>query len=471
MSLPLVFSKTGALPQSPASLRAALLASVAATNPGYTANLPGSLIEDVSSTDVAAIALCDSAQIELINSMPPYGANAFLLSQIGVMLGIDIGAATNTAGFVVFTGTNGYIVPKGFIVTDGTYQYVLRDGGVIGSGGKSDPLYAIATIQGSWAVPPNTVTQLVTSVPTPFTLTVTNPLAFVPGLATGETEESYRARVLDGELAASQGMTRYLKTLLGNLPGAQSRLISVRQANGGWEVLCGGPDPYDVANAIFESLFDINNLKGSIINITGATKATNAVITTDLNHGLTNGQTGVVISGALGMTGINGTWGVTVVDEKTFFIAYNSTGAPTYTGGGILATNNRNVVVAISDPPDQYQITYVNPPEQDVTIGLVWNTNSANFVSSAAVAQLGAPALAAYVNALSVGVPINLFELQAVFQVAVSSVVDPQLLTRMVFTVAINGIVTAPNVGTGIIAGDPESYFLTNPNVITITQG
>lgn len=471
MSLPTVFSKAGLLPQSPASLRSQLLASVLATNPGYTANLPGSLIEDVSSTDVGAIALCDSARVELINSMTPYGANAFLLSQIGQMLGTAIGEASNTSVFVVVTGPAGYVVPKGFTVSDGTYQYVLRDGGIIGSGLTSAPLFAVATIQGTWAVPAGTVNQIITSVPSPFVLSVTNPSPGTPGLPSGESEESYRSRVLDGELAASQGMARYLKTLLGNLPGAQKRLISVRQANGGWEVLCGGPDPYDVAGAIFESLFDINDLQGSVINITDASKAAAAVITTDLNHGLEDGQTGVVISGATGMTGINGTWTVTVISNTTFSIPYNSSGAPTYTGDGVVETNDRNVSVSISDPPDQYEIVYVDPPEQSVTIDLTWNTSSPNFISSAAIAQLGAPALAAYVNSLSVGVPMNLFELQSTFQAAVATVLDPQLLTRMVFTVNIDGVTVAPTSGTGIIAGDPESYFLTTANDITITQG
>ena len=58
-NLPTVVTKDGLQPQSPAAIRTALLAAVAAVRPGYTANLPGSLVEDISSTDVAAIALCD----------------------------------------------------------------------------------------------------------------------------------------------------------------------------------------------------------------------------------------------------------------------------------------------------------------------------------------------------------------------------------------------------------------------------
>ena len=98
---------------------------------------------------------------------------------------------------------------------------------------------------------------------------------------------------------------------------------------------------------------------------------------------------------------------------------------------------------------------------------------STNFISPAAVAQLGTPALVSYINSIPVGAPINVFELQNAFQEAIVSVVPTPLLTRMVFSVSINGIGVSPSPGTGIIAGDPESYFFTNESGtgITITQG
>jgi len=45
------------------------------------------------------------------------------------------------------------------------------------------------------------------------------------------------------------------------------------------------------------------------------------------------------------------------------------------------------------------------------------------------------------------------------------------LLTRMVFAVSINGVGVAPSTGTGIIAGDPESYFLATSASVQITRG
>ena len=104
--IPVVITSAGAQPTPPATLLAQLIALVASTNSGYTASLPGSLIEDVSSTDVGALVICDTARVETINSLSPYSANAYLLSQLGQIY-IGPGAApappTNTSVYVVFT--------------------------------------------------------------------------------------------------------------------------------------------------------------------------------------------------------------------------------------------------------------------------------------------------------------------------------------------------------------------------------
>lgn len=482
-NLPTVVTKDGLQPQSPAAIRTALLAAVAAVRPGYTANLPGSLVEDISSTDVAAIALCDQARIEAVNSLTPYGANAFLLSQLGQIY-IGPGSApavpTNTSVSVVFTARDaddnllpGQVIAVGFTVTDGTYQYVVQDGGVTGADGQTDSLFCLATIPGSWAIPANTVNGLVTSAPSGVVLTLVNPLAGVAG-ADAETEESYRVRVLRAGQAIAQGMATMLKTLVGEVFGVQQRLVSViQQVGGGWTIIVGGGDPYKVAYAIFTALFDVSTLVGSTLRVSNITTANPGVVTTDLNHGYETGQTGVVITGVVGMTPINGVAlpAITVVDEKTFSIGISTLPYPAYVSGGVVTPNLRNVAININDYPDVYSIPFVNPPQQTVVISLTWNTSADNFVSSAAVAQLGNPALVAYVNAIPVGAPMNLYEMQTVFQEAIASILAPALLTRMVFEVSINGIGVDPSAGTGIIAGDPESYFLTSATEVVITQG
>ncbi|EEF27062.1 conserved hypothetical protein, partial [Ricinus communis] len=73
----------GPVPTAPATLRQNLVNGVAATNPDYTANLPGGLIEDIASTDTGALVTIDQARIDAVNSVTPYGANAFILAQQG----------------------------------------------------------------------------------------------------------------------------------------------------------------------------------------------------------------------------------------------------------------------------------------------------------------------------------------------------------------------------------------------------
>jgi hypothetical protein len=469
-TLPLVMTAQGPVASTPAALRTALINAVQVTTPGYTV-LPGGLIADISGTDVGAMATIDQARVDTINALTPLGANAFLLTQLGQIYGVAQGVGVNTSVYVVFTGPAGYFIGAGFIVSDGTYQYVVQTGGSIGSTGQSAQLYALAVSSGTWAIPANTVTQIKTSVPSTISLFVTNPNAGVPSTS-AQTEADYRSQVLQAGLASATGMTRFLKTTLENVSGVQARLVSVRaQTGGGWEIIVGGGDPYQVAGAIYASLFDISTLVGSVLAVTAITQANPGVVTTNLNHGYATGQV-VQIAGAMGMTAVNGVaLTITVLTQNTFSIGVNTTSYGAYTSGGVVTPNLRNTSATVYDYPDQYSIPIVLPPQQAVTITVTWNTVSTNLIAPSAVAQLAQPALVNYVNSVAVGQPLNLFELQNAFQEAVASIIPAALLTRMVFSVAINGIGVSPTSGTGIIAGDPESYFETTASAITVTQG
>lgn len=401
-TFPTIIGKEGAVPTAPAVLRAAVVDSVAETNPGYTDNLPASMIEDMVSTEVGSLTVIDQAKVDLINSMTPFGANEFLLTQLGNQAGIPKGGPSNTSVLVVFSdGTPGYGIAESFIVSDGTHQYAIQTGGVIKSDGTSPPVLAVATAEGSWSVPNGTVTTLITSVPSPYVLNVTNPNDGVPGNPDGESWASYRARVLTGGLAVAQGMPTLLRTLLGNVDGVPARLISIRggSVSGTWEILVGGGDPYEVAFAIFSAIFDVTTIVGSTAN------------------------------------------------------------------------PGRNVTVSIVDFPDSYAVTFVVPAEQTVTMNVMWGSISPNVVNPVAVAQASATALANYVNSIYVGQPMNLFELQATFQASVADLIPTPLLTRMVFSVSIDGTPVSPASGTGIIAGDPEGYFTASAAAINVTQG
>ena len=146
--------------------------------------------------------------------------------------------------------------------------------------------------------------------------------------------------------------------------GVQARLVSVRQKAEGWEVICGGGDPYQVAYAIFIALFDIASLVGSTIAVTNITQANPGVVTTDLNHGYETGDE-VELNDVVGMTAVNdNTYTVTVTGEKTFSLGVDTSAYGAYVSGGVCTPNDRNEEVSIYDFPDSYQVRFVRPPQQ-----------------------------------------------------------------------------------------------------------
>jgi hypothetical protein len=474
-----VVTSAGAQPTPPATLRANLVANVVATNPGYTANLPGSLVEDWASTGVGAITISDSAVVETINSISPYTANDFLLAQLGQIYigpGAAPGVPTNVSVSVVFTATDpnsgaplgGVSVNIGFTVGDGTYQYVVQDGGVTGSNGQTQPLFCLATIAGQWAVATGTVSQLVTAPPAGVNLSCTNPL---PGISNpvAETSEQYRTRVVQAGQAVAMGTTPLLKTLLGQVPGVQQRLVSTVQQPGGWTVIVGGGDPYLTAGAILKSGVNIAGLVGATLSITNITQANPAVVTTATNHNYQTGTT-TTPNGVIGMVGLNGVLcTVTVLTENTFSINQNTISFPPYEGGGTLSPNPINLTTNIYDAPNTYGIVTVTPPAQTVTVAASYHPTAPNFSSQSAIAQAVAPVIAAYLNSIFVGAPISLIVMTDLFLQQWEILgLDPSILGSLSFAVSINGISTAP---TGnLVLGDPWSYFAATTSSVTVAQ-
>jgi len=262
-TVPLNMTVAGPIGTPPATLNAQLIANATALAPGLTANLPGSLIEDLSSTATGALMVLDAARVDYINALAPGAANTYILYLLGQQAGIPQGGGSNTSVYVVFTGPVDYVIAAGFTVSDGSNQYIVQDGGIILSTGMSAPLYAVATVAGSWTPILGTVNQIVTSVPAPYVITVTNPAAGYPG-GSVESIAQYRMRVVQAGLASAVGMIPFLKTQLMAIPGVVPRLVSVLQTTAGWEVLCGGGgDPYAIAYAIYISCLNLASLYGS----------------------------------------------------------------------------------------------------------------------------------------------------------------------------------------------------------------
>ncbi|WES88769.1 ubiquitin-activating E1 FCCH domain-containing protein [Dickeya fangzhongdai] len=453
------YDATGPVPQTPESLRAQLVSQAVALSPGLTTELPGSLIEDIVSTDVGALLICDQIRVDLINSVGPLKANQYLLNLLAQQSGIS---PQKTAGLttaaVVFSGPAGFAVPQGFLVSDGTNTYSLADATIIPASGVSSAATCEATTTGSWAVPAGTVNQIITSLPSDITITCTNPVAGTPGGA-AETLYEFRERVWQAQMSTVQGYPGFIRQKLTDLDNVQARLVSVVQDFSNWVIMCGGGDIYEMAGAIYKSAGDISRLTGCTLNVTGITNANPGVVTTDLTHGFSDGRV-ITITGVTGMSGINGTeLTVTVISPHSFSIGVNTNSSGTWTGGGVVSPNLRNNVVTINDWPDSYLIPFVIPLQQRVTVTYNWGTESVNYLTDATVSNLVSANVISYINGIYAGKPLNINNLKDVFLQAVNTVLDMSLITTLNVIVTVNGVITPVDSGTNIISGDPFSYW------------
>jgi hypothetical protein len=462
------YDAAGPVPKTSEELRADLVSRATELSPGITTDLPGSLIEDIVSTDVGALIIADQIRVDLINSVGPLKANMYMLNLLAQQSGVsEQKTEGSTTVPVVFGGPAGFPIPQGFLVGDGTYTYQVADVTVINASGFSAMVTAIATNTGSWAVPAGTVNQIQTSLPSEITLTCTNPVAGTPGSAK-ETDYEFRERVWEGQMSTVQGYPGFIRQKLTDLSNVQARLVSVVQSGNSWIVMCGGGDIYEMAGAIYKSAGDISRLKGTDLNVTGITNANPGVVTTDITHGFSNGQV-INITGVLGMSGINNVpLTITVLSPHTFSIGINTTGLGTWTGGGLVTPNLRNNVVTINDWPDDYLIPFVIPLQQLVTIKFEWATESVNYLTDATIASLVSQPVINYVNGIFAGKPMNINNVKDVFLQAINGTLDMSLISTLNVIVTVNGIITGVDAGTNIISGDPYSYWYIASNGVIV---
>lgn len=532
----ITMTSTGAQPTLPVTLRDNLVNAVAAVVPGYTSDLPGSLIEDITSTSVGALALIDQATIDMINSFTPNTMNEYLLYLMGNVQGIIQGAQSNSSAYVTFTGLAGFSIQKGFLVSDGLNQYAVQDGGVLGnpaptnftgdisgttlnvsditngeiligdvitgtgvtsgtkitsyltgSGGVGTYtvnnsqtvaseamvgathgtviLFVSAVLYGTWAIPANSITTIITSVPSNYPLFCTNANTGIIASAQ-ESEAGYRARVLAAQISPATGMLSLLKSKIGNIPGVQARLISASPAG---KIIVGGGDPYAVAGAIYQAMFDIGSLIGSTHH-SNSWSGTGSITGTVLDIAAVTGTIAVgdIITG-IGVAGptIIMSFGTGSGGTGTYNINYSQTvGSEALTG----ANSTRNQVVTIVDYPDTYFILFVIPQLQTVEILCDWSTTAPNFTANLAIQNAATVAITDYINNIAVGVPLNIYYLQQVFLQSITNIINPAFISALSFTVTIDGVVTAPTPSTGLIPGDDEGYFLTDTGKITVTR-
>ncbi|MFT2797546.1 baseplate J/gp47 family protein [Serratia sp. N21D137] len=400
--LPVIYDISGPVPKTADELRQQVIATAVQLSPGITTDLPGSLIEDMVSTSVGALLVCDQARVDLINSCSPYGANVHLLKQLGAMAGVQQGEGTNTSVYVVFSGPPGFGIPKGFTVGDGTYFYTVRRDAAIPASGQTEPLYCVATTEGTWPVPAGTVNQVKTSVPETYQVTCTNLTAGLPG-ADKQGYASYRSQVLQAGMFGVQGTPDCLRATLKKVEGVQENLISYRQASlGKWVVVVGGGDPYEVAYAIYKAVPDISILTNEVSNPSGAE-----------------------------------------VEKKT---------------------------IPITVYPDVYRVPFVVPSSQNATVLITWNSASTAYIDPAGIESAVQQNIADYVNAIAVGQPINIYQIQDIFLRSVEGLVAASLVSMIQIQIGINGVIKPPEADSSLVYGDTYAYFSTSASKIQVKQ-
>ncbi|SFN72382.1 Baseplate J-like protein [Izhakiella capsodis] len=469
--LPVEWNSSGPQVQTAAALREKIVSIATQLAPGITTELPGSLIEDIASTSAGALLICDQARVDAINSVSPLTANLFVLNLLAQQYGVQ---GQKIAGFtavdVTFTGPAAFIIPEGFQVSDGSNTFALPYAIVINADGESDPVTCIATVSGAFAVPEGTVTRIVTGVPAGITLSCTNKTPGIPGSG-AETVAQYRARVWDAGIPTVQGYPGFIRTALANVANINLRLTAVIADGDRWVIMCGGGNTYAMAAAIYQSAGDISRLKGCALEVTGITSASPGVVTTNITHGFSDGQT-VTLKGVEGMTGINGTpFKISVLSPHSFSLNSDTSGAGTWAGGGEVTPNLRNQRVTVTDWPDTYLIPFVIPLQQNVKIFFKWRTDGVNYLTAQSVNSVVSAPVIAYINQLYAGKPLNLNTVKDIFLSAISSILNPDLISALDVTVTVNGVITAPQAAMDIITGDPYSYWYIAANGVTVSEG
>lgn len=133
-------------------------------------------------------------------------------------------------------------------------------------------------------------------------------------------------------------------------------------------------------------------------------------------------------------------------------------------------TQPDSVTVTIQDYPDNYSIPYIIPSSQMVNVILTWNTTTYNIVNPDTVASMAVPKIIEYINNLAVGEPVNIYQLQTIFLIVMSSMTNPTQVSLIDVEIGINGEIVEPAPETDLVFGDKYGYFTTDAAHITVQR-
>lgn len=127
--------------------------------------------------------------------------------------------------------------------------------------------------------------------------------------------------------------------------------------------------------------------------------------------------------------------------------------------------------ITLNDFPDFYVIPYIVPSSQAASVMLTWDSLAGStFTDPASVAVLAVPAIVDYINSIYVGQPINIYQLQTLFQTSVASILNVNQISLIKIRVAVDGVIVEPDPNTGLVSGDYYKYFTTDASHVTVQK-
>lgn len=223
-------------------------------------NLPSSIQNNLIDESAIIVNEFEDMIVNLMNGISPAYANDFIIEQLGSAFGIKRKNKAKQNVMLEFEGLAGVIIPAGTQVgsADGQYTFSTITQGIIKADGKAI-INAEAEDYYDKIIDANTLNVMITNI---LNVNSVNNLNASSEPILEENFSDYRTRVQNRMKANRNGTAATLYDNLLNVKGVSSRLITYRLdsklIDGArlytMEVVCGGGDDYEVAEAIFNSL-------------------------------------------------------------------------------------------------------------------------------------------------------------------------------------------------------------------------
>lgn len=250
------FTSNGYEKRSASEIKTSLVSFMKRYNATYQ-ELSADVQNNLLDTSVATISEVENAVSSLANSFGPsfQGDNGFMWEQQAASMGLKYKDATKSKATLKFTGEPGLYIPAN---TETKYGYKTDVSIVLDTTGTG---YVSASSDDESVYSAGAIDSVATKVSD--TLTVTNPSATIPSQPE-ETNDELRIRSQRTIRSPRIGGLDYALLQLTSLEGVQERLcnfnFSQTTLKRGIEVIVGGGNSNEVANAIFKSFFDIGNI-------------------------------------------------------------------------------------------------------------------------------------------------------------------------------------------------------------------